>query len=697
MHCIGWLVLFWGTACTEDGVSPFNPNVRTWDTTHAAATSPPPTTLGLTLSEMVAGDDASLVVTGAPLGSTLHIARSTGGLSSTVCPPILEGACLGLAPRIRRHASIVVDSDGALTNSFVVPERIGATACFQAVVLSPEVALSEPVCGTVSEAPTGGDLPSIPLIAWAEDPQPDGTFTLSWNLWWGLPGDEAKLMEDGLVVTTQDVPEPATIPGSQSGSFDLIDREPGDHIYVVALCNAAGCTESPPLRLTVLDGSDDDDETGSDDGTTDSVVTDDETWVPTATLDGPSHDKRVIGYFTEWGIYGRNHLVADIAADQLTHIHYAFGMIMGDDYGLAGSSYRCRPPASATAGSYELAVCDPWATLELTAFERSVGPLPSWEASSRGQAGNLQQLRNLKALYPHLTSLISVGGWSLSGDFSAMAADPDLRRAFVASAISFIDTHGFDGIDLDWEYPVVGGESDSPGVAADADNLLLLLRELREALGPDRPLAMALGAGPAALEALDLAAVADELTYVTLMTYDFHGAWEVGTVTAHQAGLYDNADPIDGNYNMDSAVQTLLEAGVPADKIIPGLPFYGRSFAGVSGGDNGFGAPFSGAGPGSFEGGILDYRDIAENYTEDEGYTRYWDDVAKAPWLYNPTSGVYVSYDDACAIGHKVAYANSYDLGGVMFWETSGDNGVLLGTVDEQLTTPTSAPCGAEG
>ena len=169
----------------------------------------------------------------------------------------------------------------------------------------------------------------------------------------------------------------------------------------------------------------------------------------------------VIGYFTEWGIYGRDYLVADIAAEQLTHIHYAFGMIMGDDYGLVGSPYRCLPPPSALPGSYELAVCDPWATLEITSFARSVGPRPSWEASTAGEAGNFQQLRNLKALYPHLTTLISVGGWSLSGDFSAMAADPELRTRFVESAVSFIDTH--DRRDRPIKYPVVGGESDSPG------------------------------------------------------------------------------------------------------------------------------------------------------------------------------------------------------------------------------------------
>jgi chitinase len=643
---------------------------------------------------MRVGEEASLDVTGAPMGATLHIVRSLSGLGESVCPDVMDGACLGLAPRVRRHVSGVAGADGELSNVFTVPDRLALTPCFQAVILSPELTLSAPICGTISEASAGEDLPDIPFFGWAEDPQPDGTFDLSWDLWWGQPGDEAQLREDGALVASQEVAAPATTPGSQSGIFELIDRTPGEHTYVVSLCNGAGCTDSSPLSLTILEAVTTD---PTEPGTTTPPVTDEGGWVPTETLEGPSHDKRVIGYFTEWGIYGRDYLVADIPADQLTHIHYAFGMIMGDDFGLVGSPYRCLPPPSSVPGSYELAVCDPWATLEITSFARSVGPLPTWEASTSGQAGNLQQLRNLKALYPHLTSLISVGGWSLSGDFSAMAADPDLRGAFVASAISFIDTHGFDGIDLDWEYPVVGGESDSAGVAADADNLLLLLRELREALGPDRPLAMALGAGPAALEALDLSAVVDELTYVTLMTYDFHGAWEVGTVTAHQAGLYDNADPIDGDYNMDSAVQTLLEAGVPADKIVPGLPFYGRSFAGVSGGDNGFGAPFSGAGPGSFEGGILDYRDIAENYTEDEGYTRYWDDTAKAPWLYNPTSGIYISYDDACAIGHKVAYANSYGLGGVMFWETSGDDGVLLGTVDEQLTTPTSAPCGAEG
>ena len=693
MRRFGWFICIFGTGCGATTLDPTAAPSPLLDAATSPSTAPPPPDLELTLTEMHIGEDAALTASGVPLGSTVHIARSVFGLGDSVCPPILEGRCLDLAPRVRIHASLLSDDAGSATTTFAVPDRPDETACFQAVVLSPEIALSAPACGVVLGPEVADTIPDTPFFGWAADPQPSGTFDLSWDLWWGNPGEEAKLHEDGILIATQPVAAPESVPGSQSGNFALIDREPGVHTYVVSLCNDAGCAESSPLTLTILDPATTE---PTDATTTGEPGTGDGTWVPTETYEGPSHDKRVIGYFTEWGIYGRDYLVADIAADQLTHIHYAFGMIMGEDYGLVGSPYRCLPPESSIPGSYELAVCDPWATTQITSFARSVGPLPSWEASTAGRAGNLQQLRNLKALYPHLTTLISVGGWSLSGDFSAMAADPALRSAFIDSAIVFLDTHGFDGIDLDWEYPVIGGESDSPGVSADADNLLLLLRELRAALGPDRPLAMALGAGPAALEALDVAAVADELTYVTLMSYDFHGAWEVGTVTAHQAGLYDNGDPIDPRYNLDSAVQALLDAGVPSHKIVPGLPFYGRSFAGVSGGDHGFGAPFGGAGPGSFESGILDYKDIVENYNEGTGYTRYWDDVAKAPWLYNPTSGVYISYDDACAIGHKVAYANEHSLGGAMFWETSGDDGTLLDTVDRLLTEPTAPPCSAD-
>jgi len=372
-----------------------------------------------------------------------------------------------------------------------------------------------------------------------------------------------------------------------------------------------------------------------------------------------SLNKQIVGYFVEWGVYGRDYHVSNIPAEKLTHINYAFAKVENG----------------------EVAVWDTYAALEKFYPETD-----SWNDPPGTIRGNFNQLRILKQTYPHLKVLISVGGWTGSGAFSDVAATTEGRHRFAQSARRLIETYGFDGVDIDWEYPVCSGLQ--AGRPEDAENFSKLLWELRETLGEDYLLTIACSANPDCLDPLPIEGFASCLDWINIMSYDYHGAWEAysGT-TGHNAPLYNNNDPLSPDLNVDAAVSYLLDRGVPADKIVPGLAFYGRSAAGVEGID-GLYAPFTGAGPGSFEDGMLDYRDIQQNYRYTDGYTYFWDDVAAVPYLFNATQKEFISFDDERSIETKASYVAARGLGGVMFWELSGDNGDLIHAIWEGFGNP---------
>ena len=282
--------------------------------------------------------------------------------------------------------------------------------------------------------------------------------------------------------------------------------------------------------------------------------------------------------------------------------------------------------------------------------------------------------------YPHLKTFISIGGWTGSGEFSELASTEEGRIKFIQSALRFIKKYEFDGVDIDWEFPVVGGLQ--PGFPKDAKNFTLLIEELRKVLGSQYLLTIAMSGGPAGIEAIEFQKVIGLLDWVNIMTYDYHGAWEaVGGFTGHNSPLFDSGDLVNPKFNIDAAVAKLLNAGIASEKIVIGLAFYGRSASGVQANGNGLYSSFQGAGPGSFEAGVLDYKDIKANYLMKDSYIAYRDDMAQVPYLYSPTDRVFISYDDSESIKIKTIYVGQKKLGGVMFWELSGDNGELIDSI----------------
>lgn len=197
-------------------------------------------------------------------------------------------------------------------------------------------------------------------------------------------------------------------------------------------------------------------------------------------------------------------------------------------------------------------------------------------------------------------------------------------------------------------------------------------------------LTIAAPASPDTYANVELAGISRHLDWLNLMAYDFHGSWDKVT-NCHSALYATAADPGPDSLNVHAAVQGYLAAGVPADKIMLGLPFYGRGWAGVPDVDHGLYQPSTHLPKGTWDKGFFDYKDLAKNRVHQSGYLRYWHEEAQVPWLYSPSAETFIIYDDPESLGLKADYARELGLGGVMFWELSADDGSLLDTLHTRL------------
>ena len=381
-------------------------------------------------------------------------------------------------------------------------------------------------------------------------------------------------------------------------------------------------------------------------------------------VEGPEGtNKRIVAYYIEWGIYGRDYQPADMPLDQITHVNYAFANISEDG---------------------RIAIGDPYAAID------KAYPGDTWDQPYRGTYNQLNNV--LRAQYPHIKTLISVGGWTWSGKFSDVALTAESRDRFSESCVDFIRAYNFDGVDIDWEYPVCCGLSSNIYRPEDRENYTLLMESLRTHLdqaaledGREYLLTIASAGGVDKLVNYELAQIASHLDWVNTMSYDFMGAWDL-SLTGHHSALYANPDNPSPNaqvredYNAHGSIKPWLDAGVPADKIVMGLPFYGRAWGGVNPTNNGLFQSASSVPPGTWDDwssgatGINDYTQIKALLATGE-YTRYWDDVAKVPWAWSPTAhgGHFIAYDDPESIQLKMDYINENGLGGAMFWEVTSD------------------------
>ncbi|HEX6361378.1 MAG TPA: glycoside hydrolase family 18 protein [Albitalea sp.] len=291
-------------------------------------------------------------------------------------------------------------------------------------------------------------------------------------------------------------------------------------------------------------------------------------------------------------------------------------------------------------------------------------------------------LRALKKRHPHLRTLISVGGWAGSAHFSDLALTPQSRARFAESGVAFLRRHGFDGIDIDWEFPVAGGMPSNAHRLEDKRNFTLLLAALRERLDAagreDRRrylLTAVVGHTEAYLVNTEIVAVARLVDWLNVMAYDMNGTW--AKVAAHLAPLRsDPAMQVPGTSprnNVADLVERYLAAGVPARKLTLGVPFYGYSWKGCPPARHGEYQTCAGPGRGTWEDGALDYTDIAGELVNRNGFRRHWNAAAQAAFLHNPATREFISYEDPQSLRAKLRLVKARRLGGVMIWELGGD------------------------
>ncbi|WP_406356483.1 glycoside hydrolase family 18 chitinase [Streptomyces sp. NBC_01635] len=372
----------------------------------------------------------------------------------------------------------------------------------------------------------------------------------------------------------------------------------------------------------------------------------------------PTGDKVKLGYFTEWGVYGRNYhvknLVTSGSAAKITHINYAFGNV-------TNGQCKLDDAYAATDKAY-------------TADQSVSGTADSWDQPLRG---NFNQLRQLKAKYPHIKVLYSFGGWTYSGGFGQAAQNP---AAFAKSCKAVVEdprwADVFDGIDIDWEYPnACGLTCDTSGPAAFRN----LSQALRAEFGKDYLVTAAItadGSSGGKIDAADYGGAAQYLDWYNVMTYDYFGAFDKDGPTAPHSPLTSyNGIPQDG-FNSAAAISKLKAKGVPASKLLLGIGFYGRGWTGVTQAAPGGAA--TGPAPGAYEAGIEDYK-ILKNSCPATGTV--------AGTAYAHCGNNWWSYDTPATIAGKMSWAKSQGLGGAFFWEFSGDtaNGELATAIDSGL------------
>ena len=396
------------------------------------------------------------------------------------------------------------------------------------------------------------------------------------------------------------------------------------------------------------------------------------------------HSLRQVGYFIQWGIYGRAFFVKNLdtsgAAHRLTHINYAFGDV-----------------APNPAGEVVCRSADPWADYDrpASAAESVDGVEDTWAQPLRG---NFYQLAKLKAKHPQLKVLMSLGGWTLSKHFSDAALTEQSRRTLVASCVDMFVKGNlpnlpgaaagvFDGFDLDWEWPGSEGNGGNVIRPEDKANFTLLLAEFRHQLdaygrqtGRSYELSAFLPAAPAKIAAgFEGNKIFRYLDYGTVQGYDFHGTWE--TTTNHQSAIRVPAgEPVPGDFSIDGAVQAWRTAGAPASKLVLGIPYYSQGWTGVTGGGKGLFQPAAGPAPGTWAAGTEDYKVLAP-LARGGAFKVHRDLVAGHAWLFDGTT--FWTYDDPLVVLQKTLYIRSHGLGGAMVWELSGDdaNATLTRTI----------------
>lgn len=439
---------------------------------------------------------------------------------------------------------------------------------------------------------------------------------------------------------------------------------------------------------------------------------------------GSAHGRVEMGFYEQWSIYGRGFDLAEADSEgeiaDLTHLDYAFGGVNPQTKGEAVQEDPTQP-------NYNPVVCnsvDTWADYQTPYLAPIIGANGQAEPNTdptTGLAGNFEQLAELKAKYPNLKVMMSLGGYSGSGFFSAAASSPAARQAFVASCINeFIKGNLpglpagaaagiFNGFDIDWEYPCASPTANNGATgnlcdynnSNDGQDLVALMREFRSQLdqldattGTRYTLTVEMPAGLQNAVNEDPAGLARYADYEVVMDYDFQGPWDATGPTNFDSNLFASptapntaAEPL---ISADSSIRYYESRGVRPGQLVMGLPYYGHGWTGVPAG-NDYGLYQTATGPatspdmnsagqqvagldGTDPSGTSDYYELANM----PGFSWHFDPATGATWLYNPSSQVFWSIENPAEVYEKALYIDTHGLAGASVWALEGDSGNAL-------------------
>ncbi len=296
---------------------------------------------------------------------------------------------------------------------------------------------------------------------------------------------------------------------------------------------------------------------------------------------------------------------------------------------------------------------------------------------------NLRKLSELKKINPDLKVLISIGGWKWSKNFSDAVLTDTSTQNFTSSAVAIVSKYNLDGIDIDWEYPGMMGDSNvyRPG---DKEHYTLLFKDLRQNLDSLNQIThmkyyvtTAVGSWQAYIDHTEMEKVQQYADYINVMSYDYADGSD--SVSGHHTNLYISSS--DSNqWSAHRSIQAFITAGVPPSKIVMGIAFYGKGWQMASADNNGLYRktvkPARGGG----------FTYLKDSVVNKNGYNQYWDAVARAPYLFNSENNIFISYDDERSVKEKCKYVNKYHLAGAMFWEYNSDKkGYLLKIIADKF------------
>lgn len=352
-----------------------------------------------------------------------------------------------------------------------------------------------------------------------------------------------------------------------------------------------------------------------------------------------NNNKKIVCYFGSWSVYrpGNGHFdISYIDPSLCTHLIYAFAGLNEDG---------------------TVKVLDPWQDLP-----------------DNGGKDGYGRFNALREKSPSTKIMISMGGWNEgSSKYSRVMSDAAIRSKFVDNVVQFVKKYKFDGFDLDWEYPAKRG-----GHPEDVANLVSVLKDLKERFVEEN-LILSIAVGAAEMTAsvsYDIPNLSKYVDFINLMTYDFHGSFDTDHKIGHHAPLYASSTETGEKrkMNIDSAVKYWLSQGAPAEKLILGTGFYGRSFTLENPANHEIGDSFTGpgaAGPYTREAGILGFNEIGETQKQ-KTWKLGFSQEQKVPYAY--LDNQWIGYDNCNSLTEKAEYAKRMGLGGAMIWSIETDD-----------------------